>query len=197
MPRPSTSPSSPLARDLGARIIGGCCSTTPAEIAAIKTAVEEGVESAGATRATSGNDHRLGRGAARDRPRAGTARGRVGGLRPARPAARRLRATASRSGGSAPGLRTGRLRRHQRQRDRPRRHERAHGLGNVERGAGIETIPISRRATGPSWAWSRCCSAPTPRGVRNVLAITGDPPEVGGYQARAASTRSTPSVSRA
>jgi homocysteine S-methyltransferase len=29
------------ARDLGARIIGGCCGTTPAEIAAIRTAVEE------------------------------------------------------------------------------------------------------------------------------------------------------------
>src|SRR5215217_3398268 len=29
------------ARDLGARFIGGCCGTTPAEIAAIKTAVEE------------------------------------------------------------------------------------------------------------------------------------------------------------
>src|ERR671919_2243537 len=29
------------ARNLGARIIGGCCGTTPAEIAAIKTAVEE------------------------------------------------------------------------------------------------------------------------------------------------------------
>jgi homocysteine S-methyltransferase len=30
------------ARDLGAKIIGGCCGTTPAEIAAIKTAVDEG-----------------------------------------------------------------------------------------------------------------------------------------------------------
>src|SRR5207237_4238092 len=29
------------ARDLGARVIGGCCGTTPAEIAAIRSAVEE------------------------------------------------------------------------------------------------------------------------------------------------------------
>ena len=29
------------ARDLGARIIGGCCGTTPTEIAAIRAAVEE------------------------------------------------------------------------------------------------------------------------------------------------------------
>src|SRR5437762_1984553 len=30
------------ARDLGARVIGGCCGTTPAEIAAIKAAIDEG-----------------------------------------------------------------------------------------------------------------------------------------------------------
>src|SRR5205807_3786653 len=29
------------ARDLGAKVIGGCCGTTPAEIAAIRSAVEE------------------------------------------------------------------------------------------------------------------------------------------------------------
>ncbi len=29
------------ARDLGARVIGGCCGTTPAEIAAIRAAIEE------------------------------------------------------------------------------------------------------------------------------------------------------------
>src|SRR5580765_7496544 len=29
------------ARDLGARLIGGCCGTSPAEIAAIRAAVEE------------------------------------------------------------------------------------------------------------------------------------------------------------
>ena len=29
------------ARDLGAKVIGGCCGTTPAEIAAIRAAVEE------------------------------------------------------------------------------------------------------------------------------------------------------------
>src|SRR3989440_11769700 len=29
------------ARDLGARVIGGCCGTTPTEIAAIRTALEE------------------------------------------------------------------------------------------------------------------------------------------------------------
>src|SRR5205085_7937444 len=29
------------ARELGARVIGGCCGTTPAEIAAIRTAIEE------------------------------------------------------------------------------------------------------------------------------------------------------------
>ncbi len=29
------------ARDLGARVIGGCCGTTPTEIAAIRAAIEE------------------------------------------------------------------------------------------------------------------------------------------------------------
>src|SRR5206468_2575177 len=35
------------ARALGAGIIGGCCGTTPAEIAAIRTAIDDGVAPAG------------------------------------------------------------------------------------------------------------------------------------------------------
>ena len=39
------------ARDLGARVIGGCCGTTPAEIAAIRAAIEEERRAAVAPRA--------------------------------------------------------------------------------------------------------------------------------------------------
>ena len=39
---PTTSPSSPRRRAVGAGIVGGCCGTTPAQIAALRAAVEEG-----------------------------------------------------------------------------------------------------------------------------------------------------------
>ena len=88
------------ARELGARVIGGCCGTTPAEIAAIRSAARGGAQAA---RARSTSRERelvvaLGEERRETGARARAARGRVGRLGPARPAARRLeRAGCSRS----------------------------------------------------------------------------------------------------
>ena len=80
------------ARALGARIIGGCCGTTPAQIAAIRQAVDEDRPARAAARAR-------GRGARRhavrtggaDRARTPARDRRVRRLGAARPAARRKR----------------------------------------------------------------------------------------------------------
>ena len=79
------------ARDLGARLIGGCCGTTPVEIAAVRTAVE-GRDSRGQdwSSRSANSSSRSGRPSAR---RAGAClpRGRVGRVHSARPPAREQR----------------------------------------------------------------------------------------------------------
>ena len=119
------------ARQLGARLIGGCCGTTPARdrrdplggrggARAERAAGRDGARAAGAE----ARRRRRGDGA-----RAQAARGRVGHLRRARPAEGRHLRLDARGRADAQGLRQGRLRRHQRQPDGPRAGERAHGLG--------------------------------------------------------------------
>ena len=68
------------ARHLGARLIGGCCGTTPAEIAAIRSAVEEQREPAAPLDVLERElpEPALGRGPDETRARADAARGRVG-----------------------------------------------------------------------------------------------------------------------
>ena len=119
------------ARQLGARLIGGCCGTTPLEIAAIASAVEEEREPSAPLDVVERElvEPRPRRRRLRDRARAEAARGRVGHLRRARPAeGRHLRRDARRRA-RAEALRQGRLRRHQRQPDGPRPRERADGRG--------------------------------------------------------------------
>ena len=76
------------ARELGARLIGGCCGTTPVEIAAIASAVEEERRPSAPLDVIERElvEPRLERGAVRDRAGAQAARGRVGDVRRARPA---------------------------------------------------------------------------------------------------------------
>ena len=77
------------ARRLGAGIIGGCCGTTPAQIAAIRTAIDEERAPAGAARRPRARARRRGdRGAGGDEAGADAARAGVRRLRPARSAAR-------------------------------------------------------------------------------------------------------------
>ena len=119
------------ARALGARLIGGCCGTTPAQIAAIRAAVDEDRAPAGSLprpRARAGCAP-FAAGDGGDAARAAAARGRVRGLGAGRPAARRQSRGADRDGARRPRLRTGAVRRRQRQPARAGADERDHGLG--------------------------------------------------------------------
>ena len=170
------------ARDLGARIIGGCCGTTPAEIAAIKTAVEEHRQA----RAPLELDERelivaLGEeqretGLARalrqqewvvsvqlDPPLGGSSRGLIEVAQALNDSGQvgfvdiNDNATA-RAGMSALMV-----------------------SAAIERQAGIETIPHLTTRDWTVMGLESMLLGAHAEGVRNVLAITGDPPEVGDY----------------
>ena len=95
------------ARDLGARVIGGCCGTTPAEIAAIRAAIDEERRPRAPLerRPSASSSSSLGEEQRETRARARAARGRVRRLGPARPAARRLEPRAARGRARARGRR--------------------------------------------------------------------------------------------
>ena len=170
------------ARDLGARIIGGCCGTTPAEIAAIKAAVDEERQA----RAPLELDERelivaLGEeqretGLARafregewvvsvqlDPPLGGSSRGLVEIAAALQDSGKvgfvdvNDNATA-RAGMSALMV-----------------------SAAIERQAGIETVPHLTTRDWTVMGLESMLLGAHAEGVRNVLAITGDPPEVGDY----------------
>ena len=170
------------ARDLGARIIGGCCGTTPAEIAAIKTAVEEERQA----RAPLELDERelivaLGEeqretGLARalrerewvvsvqlDPPLGGSSRGLL------------EVATALKDSGTVGFVDIN---------DNATARAGMSALmvsAAIERVAGIETIPHLTTRDWTVMGLESMLLGAHAEGVRNVLAITGDPPEVGDY----------------
>ena len=170
------------ARDLGAKIIGGCCGTTPAEIAAIKTAVEEERQA----RAPLELDERelivaLGEeqretGLAQalresewvvsvqlDPPLGGSSRGLIEVAQALKDSGQvgfvdiNDNATA-RAGMSALMV-----------------------SAAIERVTGIETIPHLTTRDWTVMGLESMLLGAHAEGVRNVLAITGDPPEVGDY----------------
>jgi methionine synthase / methylenetetrahydrofolate reductase(NADPH) len=170
------------ARALGAGVIGGCCGTTPAQIAAIRAAVDE------------------------DRPAAGSPLVRDRALAaPAPPAeqetelARLLRAGEfvvsvqldPPLGGNADGLieaaraikESGRAHLVD-VNDNPRARARMSGIMAsvaIERYAGIETIPhLTPRDSTLAGLESLLLGAHA-EGVRNILSVTGDPAEAGDY----------------
>jgi methionine synthase / methylenetetrahydrofolate reductase (NADH) len=170
------------ARDLGARVIGGCCGTTPAEIAAIRSALDEARHPAAPlelrTRelVVSLGEAQLETGLARalrerewvvsiqlDPPLGGSNRGLVD-------VARELAAT------EAVGFVD--------LNDNPAARARMNGLMAavaIEREAGIETIPhLTPRDMTLAGLESVLLGAHA-EGVRNVLAVTGDPPQEGDY----------------
>jgi methionine synthase / methylenetetrahydrofolate reductase (NADH) len=170
------------ARDLGARVIGGCCGTTPAEIAAIRSALDEARPPAAPlelrTRelVVSLGEAQLETGLARalrerewvvsiqlDPPLGGSNRGLVD-------VARELAAT------EAVGFVD--------LNDNPAARARMNGLMAavaIEREAGIETIPhLTPRDMTLAGLESVLLGAHA-EGVRNVLAVTGDPPQEGDY----------------
>jgi homocysteine S-methyltransferase len=170
------------ARTLGARIIGGCCGTTPTQIAAIRAAVDENVEPATPL---------LVRQRAEARPIADTEgptaleRLLADGtfvvsvqLDPplgANPEALLATARAVRDSGKAQFVDVN---------DNPRARARMSGIMAsvaIERFTGVETIPhLTPRDTTIAGLESQLLGAHA-EGVRNILAVTGDPPEAGDY----------------
>jgi len=171
------------ARRLGARLIGGCCGTTPLEIAAIASAVEEEREPSAPLDvmeralpeprlAGEAEETELARmlGAGEwvtcvelDPPKGGTYDSMLN-------VARTLKAS-----GKVGFVDIN---------DNPMARARANALMAavaIERDCGLETIPhVTPRDTSIMGLESQLLGAHA-EGVRNVLSVTGDPPEVGDY----------------
>jgi homocysteine S-methyltransferase len=170
------------ARELGARIIGGCCGTTPVGIAAIRSAIDEErsprtqrvvrdreiVVPAGEPAHESLLQRKLREGefvvsVEIDPPRGGTADAMLD-------LARTLHAS-----GHVDVVDVN---------DNPRARARMSGLlasAMIERVAGLETIPhLTPRDASIAGLESMLLGAHA-EGIRNVLAVTGDPPEAGDY----------------
>src|SRR5512132_2747501 len=169
------------ARQLGARLIGGCCGTTPLEIAAIRSAVEEEREPSAPLDLLERElpEPALGPGAyetqlARmlregewvtcvelDPPKGGTYDAMLA-------VARTLKAS-----GKVGFVDIN---------DNPMARSRANALMAavaIERDCGLETIPhVTPRDTSVMGLESQLLGAHA-EGVRNVLSVTGDPPEIG------------------
>ncbi len=118
------------ARDLGARVIGGCCGTTPAQIAAIRAAVDEQPAGRagrpGSAPCGGGPTRRAGRA---DPARADARSRRVRRLGPARSPARRERRRPRRLGPADPRIGARARRRPERQPEGAGAHERRDRVG--------------------------------------------------------------------
>jgi methionine synthase / methylenetetrahydrofolate reductase(NADPH) len=171
------------ARQLGARLIGGCCGTTPLEIAAIRSAVEEEREPSAPfdvmerelpePRLAGGPEEtelarKLREGewvtcVELDPPKGGTYDSMLA-------VARTLKAS-----GKVGFVDIN---------DNPMARARANALMAsvaIERECGIETIPhVTPRDTSIMGLESQLLGAHA-EGVRNILSVTGDPPEIGDY----------------
>jgi homocysteine S-methyltransferase len=171
------------ARELGARLIGGCCGTTPLEIAAIRSSVEEERAPRGRlevverelvepTAARGAKETRLARMLREgewvscvelDPPKGGNYEGML--------AVARTLKNSDKVGFVDIN-------------DNPMARARANALMAsvaIERDCGIETIPhVTPRDTSVMGLESLLLGAHA-EGVRNVLAVTGDPPEIGDY----------------
>lgn len=171
------------ARFLGARIVGGCCGTTPAQIAAVRAAVQEGREPrvalvaverelapgpAAAPGEQTGLERRLAAGewvvsVELDPPKGANLEGLVA-------TARRLKES-----GRVDFVDVN---------DNPMARARLSALMAsvaIERLAGIETIPhVTPRDATIMGIQSQLLGSHA-EGVRNILVVTGDPPQVGDY----------------
>jgi homocysteine S-methyltransferase len=170
------------ARALGARIIGGCCGTTPAQIAAIRLAIDENAapstpllvrERAQAVPARTDDEVTKLERLLAD----GTFVVSVQLDPPlgANPEALMATARAVRDSGKAQFVDVN---------DNPRARARMSGIMAsvaIERFTGVETIPhLTPRDTTIAGLESQLLGAHA-EGVRNILSVTGDPPEAGDY----------------
>jgi homocysteine S-methyltransferase len=170
------------ARQLGARLIGGCCGTTPAAIAAIRAALDDEREPAAPLVFA---ERELAVAAAERAEETGLARALHAGewvvsveLDPPRgsnPESMLAVARTIKESGLAGFVDIN---------DNPMARARMNALMSavaIERAVGIETIPhVTPRDTTIMGLQSMLLGAHA-EGVRNVLSVTGDPPEVGDY----------------
>jgi methionine synthase I (cobalamin-dependent)/5,10-methylenetetrahydrofolate reductase len=170
------------ARDLGARVIGGCCGTTPTEIAAIRAAVDEDrvpraalqfeerelVVSLGEEQGESQLEQALRAGewvvsAQLDPPLGSNVTGLVEIARALKDSGRVGFVDLNDNAGARAGMSA------------------LMASAAIERVCGIETIPhLTTRDTTVMGLESVLFGAQA-EGLRNILAVTGDPPEVGDY----------------
>ena len=170
------------ARALGAAVIGGCCGTTPAQIAAIRAAVDEDAKPQGSFLLRSRQS--VVPAPAADEPtqlqrllEAGefVVSVQVDPPLGANPESLLATAHAVRESGKAHFVDVN---------DNPRARARMSGIMAsvaIERTTGVETIPhLTPRDTTINGLESVLLGAHA-EGVRNILAVTGDPPESGDY----------------
>jgi homocysteine S-methyltransferase len=165
------------ARRLGAGIIGGCCGTTPAQIAAIRSAVDEGRAPAAPL-------------VLRERELADAAEAEPEETQLARMLREREFAISVQLDPPLGGNHGGRVLRESGRahfvdvNDNPRARARMSGIMAsvaIEQACGIETIPhLTPRDMAIAGLESLLLGAHA-AGVRNMLAVTGDPPEEGDY----------------
>jgi methionine synthase / methylenetetrahydrofolate reductase(NADPH) len=170
------------ARDLGAKVIGGCCGTTPAEISAIRAAVEQGrkpraplvfespelVVALGEEQRDTGLSRALANGewvvsVQLDPPLGGNSAGLVEVAAALKESGLVAWVDINDNATARAGMSSLMV------------------SATIERHAGIETIPhLTTRDWSVMGLESMLLGAHA-EGVRNILAITGDPPEVGDY----------------
>ncbi len=170
------------ARDLGARLIGGCCGTTPAEIAAIHDALEEEraartplvfserelVVSLGEERRETGLERALQAGewivsAQLDPPLGGNLSGLIEVAQGLKESGQVGFVDINDNAGARAGMSA------------------VMASAAIERRCGIETIPHLTTRDSTVMGLESTLFGAYAEGVRNVLAVTGDPPEVGDY----------------
>src|SRR5436305_11800371 len=170
------------ARDLGARVIGGCCGTTPAEIAAIRSALEEHrqpaaplqfderelVVSLGEEQRETGlaralREHEWVVSVQLDPPLGGSSAGLVDVARGLAESGHVGFVDINDNATARAGMNSLMV------------------SATIERECGLETIPHLTTRDWSVMGMESMLLGAHAEGVRNVLAITGDPPEVGDY----------------
>jgi methionine synthase I (cobalamin-dependent)/5,10-methylenetetrahydrofolate reductase len=170
------------ARDLGARVIGGCCGTTPAEIAAIRSAVEEErtpraplvfderelVVSLGEEQRETGLQRALREGewvvtVQLDPPLGGNSAGLVEVARVLKESGKVAWVDINDNATARAGMSSLMI------------------SAAIERETGMETIPHLTTRDWSVMGLESILLGAHAEAVRNILAITGDPPEVGDY----------------
>jgi methionine synthase I (cobalamin-dependent)/5,10-methylenetetrahydrofolate reductase len=170
------------AQELGARVIGGCCGTTPSQIEAIRAAIEEERRPTGSFLLHRREEATQPQTAEEETQLARLLREgefvlsvQVDPPLGANPEALIETARAVRDSGRAQFVDVN---------DNPRARARMSGIMAsvaIERFTGVETIPhLTPRDTTIAGLESLLLGAHA-EGVRNVLAVTGDPPEAGDY----------------